>query len=206
MVLAHRGVDASVQTVASLARDPDFQIYGNWPRSIQAAYALGVPGHLTRFGSWADVERVLAAGQPIIASIIVDRPGDLRGAPYDTTAGHLIVLTGLTESGDVFVNDPAVADARAGQLVYRRADLSRVWLANTQGTAYILLPRTTVPLSHLTPPRCGLPDFAASAHDRCPRLQPGVSADEDPGPLGRRSHGYASRREPPYSTARSDHP
>lgn len=140
MVLAHRGVDLPVGTVAKTAYDQDFDIYGNWPRNIQAAYALGVPGYLTRFSDWQQVERLIAAGQPIIVSVFVEK-GQLRNAPYEKTSGHLIVIEGFDEHGDVLVNDPSVATAAEGQLVYRREDLTNVWLRSVEGTAYVLLPR-----------------------------------------------------------------
>lgn len=140
MVLAHRGVDLPVGDVAKTAYDQDFDIYGNWPRNIQAAYSLGVPGYLTRFSDWRQVEQLIAAGQPIIISVFVEK-GQLRNAPYEKTSGHLIVIEGFDGHGDVLVNDPSVATAAEGQLVYRREDLTNVWLRTVEGTAYVLLPR-----------------------------------------------------------------
>jgi hypothetical protein len=40
----------------------------------------------------------------------------------------------------VCVNDPAAKDAKAGQAVYARADMQKVWL-DRGGTAYVLLPK-----------------------------------------------------------------
>jgi hypothetical protein len=139
MLLAHRGIDRPTREVAERAWDPVHEIYGNWPRNVQAAYSLGVPGYVTRFVCWADVERMIAAGQPIIASIAV-KEGQLHGAPYTQTAGHLLVITGFDDKGDVCVNDPAARDAETGQTVYKRAEMQTVWL-DRGGTAYVLLPR-----------------------------------------------------------------
>ncbi len=139
MVLAFRGVDRPVSEVAARAYDEPNEIYGNWPRNVQAAFAMGVPGYLTRLDEWGEVEALLRQGQPIIASIQVE-PGELPGAPYEGTDGHLIVIRGLIRDG-VIVNDPAVSTAEAGRLVYRRADVTRVWMERTGGTAYVLLPR-----------------------------------------------------------------
>jgi hypothetical protein len=75
-------------------------------------------------------------GQPLIISIAA-KPGQLRGAPYESTAGHLLVLCGLDEHGKVLVNDPAAISRQAGQLAYFREDLETVWLARG-GTAYVL--------------------------------------------------------------------
>lgn len=136
MVLAYRGVDRPTGDVAARAYDAANDIYGNWPRNVQAAYSFGVPGYLTRFACWSDVEDMLAIGQPVIASIGV-KEGELAGAPYAKTGGHLIVITGFDADGSVRVNDPAATDAAKGVLVYRRADMQKVWL-DRGGTAYVL--------------------------------------------------------------------
>ena len=141
MVLAYRGVVRTSEEVAESCFDPTHQIWGNWPRNVQGAYSFGVPGYLARFSDWADVERMIAAGQPLVISIRVNESGGLRGAPYDTTDGHLIVITGFDANGNVLVNDPAVATAEKGQLAYRRPDLEQVWMRAAGGTAYVLLAR-----------------------------------------------------------------
>ncbi len=139
MVLEYRGVHDTTEAVARLCWDPTNDIYGGWPRNVQAAFELGVPGYLTRFTNFAEAQRCLAAGQPIVASIRVERPGELRGAPYRVSDGHLLVITGFDDAGDVLVNDPAGNSADNGQLTYARDDMRHCWLENG-GVAYILLP------------------------------------------------------------------
>ncbi len=139
MVLAHMGVDHPVATVADLAHDPEFDLFGNWPRNIQAAASLGAHGFLMRVADWSQVGELVDQRIPIIASIQVS-PGELHNGPYPSTAGHLIVLTGFDAHGDVRVNDPACGTDAEGRRVYRRADLTNIWLSRTGGTAYILLP------------------------------------------------------------------
>lgn len=140
MVLAYRGVDLPLDTVAATVYDKEHDIYGNWPRNVQAAYALGVPGYLRRYSDWSQVAATFQTGTPIIASIAV-KPGELRGAPYKKTAGHLIVLRGFDKDGMVLVNDPAARTPETGMLKYRREDLERVWLRRNAGTAYVLVGR-----------------------------------------------------------------
>ncbi len=139
MVMAYRGVDQPVLATADAAFDPVNNIYGNWPRNVQAAFAAGVPGYLTRINSWAQARAYLAAGQPIITSIQT-KLGELRFAPYPATGGHLIVITGMDEQGGVWVNDPAESNPAKGRIRLMQDDMTRVWLRRTAGTAYILLP------------------------------------------------------------------
>jgi hypothetical protein len=139
MVLAYRGVERSVGEVAARVRDPDFDLYGNWPRNIQGAYELGVPGFLARFNEWQSVAEHLMAGDPLIVS--VQAPGGvLSNAPYrELDSGHLIVLRGLDGHGGVLVNDPAAATPEQGQRLYAMTELCKAWLELGNGTAYVLL-------------------------------------------------------------------
>lgn len=137
MVMAYYGVDRPVSEVAAKVYDAPNDIYGGWPRNIQAAYAMGVPGSLTRFNQWAEVEHLIAQQRPVIASIYA-RKGELPGAPYDATEGHLIVITGFEGDEWVLVNDPAMSSASDGQIRLKRDDLARAWFINTGGTAYVL--------------------------------------------------------------------
>src|SRR6185503_5604095 len=121
--------------------DAEYKMYGNWWRAVQGAYSFGVPGYIERFGDWNAVKKHIAEVQPVIASIKVKR-GQLRDAPYRQTDGHLIVITGFTENGDVCVNDTAAADAKEGQTTHAREDMEKVWLVNG-GIGYILEPINT---------------------------------------------------------------
>lgn len=136
MVLRFHGRDVTAEGIAAEVFDPEQDLYGIWPRNVQVAFRHGVPGSVCRFDSWDDVEAVLRSGRPIIASIGVAK-GQLDGAPYETTSGHLIVLRGIDRNGDLLVNDPAVASPERGRLTYRRDQLSTCWLARG-GTAYVL--------------------------------------------------------------------
>lgn len=136
MVLAYHGVSRSTTEVCERAYDAANDIYGNWPRNVQAAYSLGVPGYLTRFSDWTAVEREIEAGNPLILSIAVKK-GQLTGAPYQQSSGHLLVLRGFDERGDCIVNDPAAPDAERGQLTYKRAELEEVWMRRG-GVTYVL--------------------------------------------------------------------
>ena len=139
MVLEYRGIVRSTAEVAQAIYDGRHDIYGNWPRAVQAAFAYGVPGYVTRCADWNDAARYLLAGTPLIISIRAKK-GQLTGAPYEETSGHLLVLTGLDGKGNATVNDPAASSPESGKLSYSLRELETVWLARG-GTCYVLLPR-----------------------------------------------------------------
>jgi len=135
MVLAHFGVQASTRDVAARAFDPAHDLYGGWPRNVQTAYSFGVAGYVARFSDWAEVERLVAARTPLVVSIGVE-PGQLHGAPYASTQGHLIVLLGFDAAGNCVVDDPAAEDARSVRRTYLRSEMETVWMRRG-GTAYV---------------------------------------------------------------------
>jgi hypothetical protein len=139
MVMAYRGVDVPVGEVADACHDPVHDLYGNWPCNIQGAYSLGVPGYLTRFATWDEVRHAIANDQPLVISIAAHDQDALTGAGY-TPGNHLLVLTGFDGPDRVTVNDPAFESAELGQRTYLCEDLEQVWLRNTGGLAYVLLP------------------------------------------------------------------
>ncbi|MFH0944688.1 MAG: C39 family peptidase, partial [Planctomycetota bacterium] len=96
MVLEYRGITCSTIEVAWRLFDAAHDTYGNWSRAVQGAHTFGVPGLVVRFSAWSEVESVLRRGQPLIVSIGVGE-GRLTGAPYRSTAGHLLVLAGLDD-------------------------------------------------------------------------------------------------------------
>ena len=138
MVMAYRGVDRPTAEVARVLWDEDNEIYGNWARAVQGAYTFGVPGYLERFGDWNGVKRCIARGQPVIASIRIDK-GQFSNEPERFSTGHLLVITGFDGNGNVHVNDPGVSSRQRGITRHPLEDMAQVWLANG-GVGYILLP------------------------------------------------------------------
>jgi len=137
MMLEYRGVSVPTSVVAEKLYDVRHDIYGNWTRAIQGAFEFGVPGYLTRFSDWESVEAVLRSGQPLVASIRTPE-GGLTGAPYVSTAGHLVVIVGFDEAGNLLVNDPAASSAEEVRLLYPRAEMERAWMGKG-GLAYVFL-------------------------------------------------------------------
>ncbi len=139
MVTAYHGANIPTRQMAEALLDPHYDIYGNWNRAVQGPATLGVPGRLVRVSSWTTVADYLKRGLPVVASIKA-REGELNGAPYKKTAGHLLVVTGLGPAGAVHVHDPAARLELDVPRVYQRADMETVWFGNG-GVGYVFGPR-----------------------------------------------------------------
>lgn len=142
-----RHPDGDVDYAARYVYDWNYQGAGNWPNNTAYAATFatggGVPleGFVTRLRSLEEARLFLEAGIPLIASI----NGKLPGFLFDKTNGHLLVIRGLTASGDVITNDPAVWTNPEARKVYARADFESVWLEGSAGIVYVIRP-TNVPL------------------------------------------------------------
>jgi Peptidase_C39 like family len=129
--------DPWVDHVAHEVFDPAYDGAGNW--SFNAAYAAGQTGHafVTRLRDLRDAEAFVAAGIPLVASVSY-ADGALTGAPVAGTEGHLIVICGFTDTGDVVVNDPAGATDAEVRRTYDRSELERVWQDGSGGIVYVI--------------------------------------------------------------------
>jgi len=130
--------DVSVADAAEGTYDPAYQGCGNWPFNIAYASRHGLEGWVARLPSLAAMEPYLSSGVPVIASIRV-REGELDGAPYPKTDGHLLVVRGFTADGDVIVNDP-YGEPGSIRRVYKRAQFERVWQDGSHGAVYLIGP------------------------------------------------------------------
>ncbi len=129
--------DPWVDAAARSTYDAAYQGTGNWP--FNTAYAAPLAGHafVTRLRSLREAERFVAAGIPLVASISFGS-GELSGAPISASNGHLVVIAGFTDDGDVVVNDPA-APTRAGvRRTYDRGQFENAWLPRSGGLVYVI--------------------------------------------------------------------
>ncbi|MER7012174.1 C39 family peptidase [Saccharopolyspora sp. NPDC000359] len=142
--------DRVVDHAARQTFDHAYDGTGNW--SFNAAYAAtyGLEARITRLRSLVEVEQHILAGVPVITSQSF-REGELDGAGYGTE-GHILVVVGFTEDGDVIVNDPASSDDASVRNVYPREQFETVWLrtrrkdadgevkSGSGGIAYLITP------------------------------------------------------------------
>ena len=90
----------------------------------------------------AEVEDLIAAGLPVALSVSSDL---LNGKPKDQGNGHLIVVVGFTDSGDVVVNDPWPNAKKENSLrkVFPRGRVIKAWQRSKQ-TVYVIGPEEMV--------------------------------------------------------------
>ncbi len=113
---------------------------GNWSFGAAYAAAFGLDAVVTRLPSLREAELLLAAGIPLVTSIVAG-PGELPGFSLpEGTAGHLVVLRGITASGDVIVNDPAAPCDEEVPRTYPRCAFEHAWLGGSDGTTTIVTP------------------------------------------------------------------
>jgi hypothetical protein len=124
--------DRVVAHVARQTYDAGFGGTGNWPFNTAYAAVLTGEGFVTRLRSLREAQRFIAAGIPVVASVAFGR-GELDGAPISSTNGHLMVIVGFRENGDVVVNDPASPTRRGVRRTYDRGQFEDAWLKRSRG-------------------------------------------------------------------------
>jgi hypothetical protein len=138
-VLGRPGLDLPVPVVAKGVDDHNWPGTGNWPFNTAFAGQFdGLRAYVTRFADVAEIEEWVTAGVPVAASVSFDL---LNGKPADEGNGHLVVVTGFAENGDVVVNDPWPDPRKLNSVrkVFSRARLSRAW-ARSRHTVYLIYP------------------------------------------------------------------
>ncbi len=132
--------DPWVDHAARQTFDHRYDGTGNWPfNTAYAASMLGRAGsaHVTRLRSLREAEAYVVDGVPLVASIAFGA-GDLTGAPITSSNGHLLVIAGFTDSGDVVVNDPAAPTRRGVRRTYDRGEFEDAWIPASGGVVYVL--------------------------------------------------------------------
>jgi peptidase C39-like protein len=140
--LHHPQWSVAVPVAASGTYDPVYDGCGNWPFNVAFASEHGLGGWVERLRGLSDMEPYLLSGVPLVASIRV-KPGELAGSPYKETDGHLLVVRGFTDAGDVITNDPAALPGHI-RIVYQRAEFEHVWMGGSGGIVYVIAPPQTL--------------------------------------------------------------
>ena len=118
--------DPQVAHAARMTYDYHYGGAGNWPFNTAYAATFGLHAEVTRLRSLNDLEQFVKHGIPVITSQAFSAD-ELDGAGYSTD-GHLLVVVGFTQEGDVIANDPASPADAAVRRVYKRVQFENVWL------------------------------------------------------------------------------
>ncbi len=133
-------VGQPVPAVASRTYDYAYGGHGNWPFNTAYASSFGLRAWVYRFDSLSWVERWLACGVPVVASIAWGR-GELAGVPIPESDGHLLVIRGFGPAGEVIVNDPAGREDSEVRRIYQCEEFARAWFrSGSGGVAYLVCP------------------------------------------------------------------
>ncbi len=138
--------DPQVDYAAASTYDYNYDGTGNWPFNTAYAGRYDLESFVTRLRSLTEAEQFIKAGIPLVVSISFKK-GELDGAGYGTN-GHLMVIVGFTDNGDVVVNDPAshlIASNDQVRTVYDRTQFENVWVPHSGGITYVIHP-ASVPL------------------------------------------------------------
>ncbi|PKO18136.1 hypothetical protein CVU37_07395 [candidate division BRC1 bacterium HGW-BRC1-1] len=126
MILESHGIDIGTSESSANSYDVENQIYGNWPRAAQSVVRWGLASRVQRFRDTSDVRRILATGNPLMASIRAKK-GEFTSIPDRATAGHLILIRGVTPAMEYVVNDPSHAGPQGEEVVYSEQEMKNVW-------------------------------------------------------------------------------
>jgi hypothetical protein len=114
--------------------------YGNWSFNVAQVNAIGegdLRAFVTRFDGIEQLERLVLAGIPVVVSASW-RSGELDEAAIASTNGHLMVVRGFSENGDVIVNDPA-SPTDGVRRKLRRKRFDSAW-SNSGRAGYVIHP------------------------------------------------------------------
>jgi hypothetical protein len=144
-------LDVPVDAVARAVYDPGWAGTGNWVFNTAFAGQFdGMRAYVARLAGLPEIEAWVAAGLPVAASVSFDL---LNGRPADEGNGHLIVVVGFTERGDVVANDPWPNPKQENSVrkVFPRANFLRAW-QRSHRMVYLIHPLSvkppTDPLGH----------------------------------------------------------
>lgn len=136
MILEYYKIDILIAKTASFCYDKYNDIYGNWPYLVAFASEQGLTGWARYFTSLDELKEEIKNNYPVIVGISFGE-GELTGSPVSSTAGHLLVVRGFDEEGNVYVNDPAFLNKAEGIRKYDKDEFAKAWLDNHLGIALV---------------------------------------------------------------------
>jgi hypothetical protein len=137
MLLNYYGFNQKLSEVCDGVYDKNAGIYGNWIFNTFYAGRFGLTAYAALFDTLEDARDLVCCGAPLITSVSF-KEGELGNAPLSSTAGHLVLVKGFDENGNVIVNDPAASSDGGVERIYDRAQFAAAWLKNKRGLCYVI--------------------------------------------------------------------
>lgn len=121
-----QGDDAYIKKVFAIGDTTDHEV------QTKVLSSYGISSHFSYTLSFADLNAEISAQRPVVIGILH------RGSLSAPTGGHMVVVIGVTLSGDYVVNDPygSLNDGYTGEVsngkgaIYKKSDLSARWCPN----------------------------------------------------------------------------
>ncbi len=135
MVLEYYGVQITSREVCDAAFDRDYRLWGSWWRASQTFSKFGLKSYVVQLRDFDEIKEYISKDIPIIISIKT-KGEQLPSSPYKQTPGHILVIVGLDENENVWVNDPYNTDGIRGTRKYTKNEITDVFI-NMGGVAII---------------------------------------------------------------------
>lgn len=126
MILGYYGINKNVREMAFRCYDEYNDAFGNWSFNIAAISELGLYGWVARLYSLEEVREEIDKGFPLMAGFTYNY-GELTGSPCSYSPGHLLVIRGFDEDGNVVVNDPGFLYEADGFRSYDKIEFENIW-------------------------------------------------------------------------------
>jgi hypothetical protein len=138
-----------LEQIICYTTDPEYESFGIWPRTINAAVEHGFRAYLDRFRDWEAVRRTVGENKVILCSITMPASSEYLAPPYEKMEGHIVALCGVTGDGRVIVTDSAPSAQKAAEgghcLQWLQADFEKVWMRNKGGVGMVICPPENAP-------------------------------------------------------------
>ena len=143
------GKPLPLEQIICYTTDPEYESFGIWPRTINAAVEHGFSAYLDRFRDWDAVRRTVAENKVILCSITMPASDEYLAPPYPKMEGHIVALCGVTDDGRVIVTDSASTAQKAKEgghcLQWLQVDFEKIWMRNKGGVGMVICPLKNAP-------------------------------------------------------------
>ena len=138
------GQTVPLEQIICYTTDPEYESFGIWPRTINAAVEHGFSAYLDRFRDWDAVRRTVAENKVILCSITMPASKEYLAPPYERIGGHIVALCGVAADGRVIVTDSASIAQKAKEgghcLQWLQPDFEKIWMRNKGGVGMVICP------------------------------------------------------------------